>query len=131
MQPIYGTPQHLLHNSSDPLYDKEYRSLHIPQKHVCIICSSCVDWSSWGSTVPDSVPTYRSSSLNWAALSGLSGRGCAYYSCNDFMCQCWLILWGGGPCPYQRRRRGELGKGLCERILGKEGGLLLGCKVNN
>jgi hypothetical protein len=54
-------------------------------------------------------------SCNWAALSGLSGKGCAK-SCSDLICQ---GIWGWG-----------CGEYLCEWILERERDLILGCKVN-
>ena len=36
------------------------------------------------------LPSCRSWSPNWTALSGLSGKACAL-SCSDFRCQCGLV----------------------------------------
>ena len=38
------------------------------------------------------LPTYGACSPSWAALSGLSRRGCSY-SCSDFLCQVTITVW--------------------------------------
>jgi hypothetical protein len=54
-----------------------------------------------------------SCSPNWAALSGLSGRGCAYF-CSDFMCEGDKVILGV-EFPLLR---GEGEGDLCEGALG-------------
>jgi len=47
--------------------------------HVCIISSRCADSSSWrGLLSLTLLPACGSSSLDWGALPGFSGRGCVY-----------------------------------------------------
>ena len=89
------------------------------------ICNRCVAGSSCGSGTTETVaipkadavrgpcPSSRAA-FSWAALSGLSWRGCIW-SHKDLMYQ------GGGisrePLPAQRRR--GVGKGLWEGVTGR------------
>ena len=89
--------------------------------------------SSGVATVPESVAFLGSCFSNWAALTGLNERGCAL-SCSDW-CTSGVrgrkgVMQGGDTPSFMRRGWGNE-KGTCESGgLGREGQLILGCKVN-